>query len=160
MSMRSYVEASHHLKRGTTAGQNSVREISSRWERGLMRTLYEIPCKPKRGDQRITTSMLLNCMASHEQTIPECTTPLGYLKALVDGRVQVPKMCHITIVSWSLTYYCYYYCYYTYLFIFIYLFDFFKRQNGYKCVFVKLEQDNANIVKNNIDGKYALTCIA
>lgn len=69
--MRSYAEASHRPKRGTTAGQNSVREISSPWECGLMRTLYETPCKPKRGDQRITTSALLNCMASHEQTIPE-----------------------------------------------------------------------------------------
>lgn len=159
MSMRSYVEASHHPKRGTTAGQNSVREISSQWERGLMRTLYETPCKPKRGDQRITTSVLLNCMASHEQTIPEWTTPLGYLKVLMDGRVQVPKMCHITIVSWSLTYYFYEY-YYTYFLFFYFYFILLNRQNGYKCVLVKLEQENANILKNNIDGEYALTCIA
>lgn len=69
--MRSYVEASHHLKRGTTAGQNSVREINNLWGRGLMRSLSETPCKPKTGDQRTTTSVLLNCMASHEQVIPE-----------------------------------------------------------------------------------------
>lgn len=102
--MRPYVEASHHPRRGTTAGQDAAQENHRLRDRGLMHTPYETSCRPKRGDQRIITSVQLNSRASHEQMITDLITPRRDLKAPVDGRMQPPKIHHRTTVSSSVNF--------------------------------------------------------
>lgn len=99
--MRPYVEASHHPKRGTTAGRDAAQENHRLRDRGLIHTPYETTCRPKRGDQRIITSVQQNSRALHEQMFTDLITPRGDLKAPVDGRIQHQKIHHTTTVSLS-----------------------------------------------------------